>query len=53
MADLPRPEDAEPASCLDEKINWLTDEQRIGYGQRREDPAILMRPAEKWNDGAR
>ena len=45
-------EDAALASCLDERINWLTDSRRIGYAEWLEDPEVFMRRAELWNDGA-
>ncbi len=40
----------ELAACLDEKINWLTDGRRIGYGQWVEDPSVFMGRAEIWNE---
>ena len=41
-------QDAELAACLDEKINYLTDRQRIGYGEWRANPAIFLQRAEQW-----
>jgi len=38
------------AACLDEKINWLTDNRRIGYGQWVEDPTVFLGRAEMWNE---
>ena len=45
-------EDAVLASCLDERINWLTDNRRIGYAEWLDDPTVFMRRAELWNAGA-
>ena len=42
-------EDADLLSCLDEKINYLTDDGRIGYSEWREDSSVFMRRAETWN----
>ena len=41
-------QDVELAACLNEKINYLTDGQRIGYGQWRANPAIFLQRAEQW-----
>lgn len=43
---------AEPAlaACLDEKIDWLTDEGRIGFADWVEDPAVFMQRAQLWNN---
>ena len=38
------------AACLDEKINWLTDNRRIGYGEWVEDLAVFMQRARMWNN---
>ena len=43
-------EDGELASCIDERVNWLTDDRRIGYGEWLDDPSVFMRRAEMWND---
>ena len=40
-------------SCIDDKINLLTDNRRIGYGEWLDDPKIFMRRAQAWNDEAR
>ena len=45
--------DAALASCINEKINWLTDDRRIGYAEWVENPLVFMERAEMWNDGAR
>lgn len=39
-------EDAELRSCLDDKIDYLTDCRRIGYAEWREDSSVFMRRAE-------
>ncbi len=41
-------EAVELAACIDAKINWLTDNQRIGYAQWRNDPTVFLRRAETW-----
>ena len=46
-------EDAPLAACLDEKINWLTDNRRIGYAEWVNEPQVFMRRAQMWNDGTR
>ena len=46
-------EGTELASCLDRMIHWLTDDRRIDYASWREDPAVFMRRAAIWNEGAR
>ena len=43
--------DAELRSCLDDKIDYLTDGRRIGYAEWREDSSVFMRRAEEWNEG--
>ena len=42
--------DAQLAACLDDKINWLTDNRRIGFADWVEEPAVFMRRAEIWNE---
>ena len=42
-------EDADLAACIDDKINYLTDSRRIGYGQWRANPAVFMERAQQWN----
>ena len=44
-------EDGELRSCLDDKIDYLTDGRRIGYAEWREDSSVFMRRAEEWNEG--
>ena len=41
--------DADLAACIDDKINYLTDGQRIGYGEWRANPAIFLERAQQWN----
>ena len=41
--------DRELLACLNERIDWLTDQRRIGYPQWRADPAVFLRRAEAWN----
>ncbi|MCY4073017.1 MAG: transporter substrate-binding domain-containing protein [Chloroflexi bacterium] len=38
------------AACLDEKINWLTDDRRIDFQDWVADPAVFMGRAEMWNE---
>ena len=45
-------EDEALASCIDRKIEWLTDGRRIGYAAWLEDRAIFMERARMWNEGA-
>ena len=46
---LVRAEDAELATCIDEKINYLTDDTNIGYAEWLRDPSVFMNRAEMWN----
>ena len=41
-------EDADLAACIDDKINYLTDDQRIGYGEWRQDPMVFLTRARMW-----
>lgn len=41
-------EDADLAACIDDKINYLTDGQRIGYGEWRANPAVFAERAQQW-----
>lgn len=41
-------EDADLAACIDDKINYLTDDRRTGYGEWRQDPLIFMTRARMW-----
>ena len=44
-------EDAELAACMSDRIDFLTDEMSIGYGDWLRDPSVFMRRAEMWNGG--
>ena len=46
-------EDTALAACLDEKINWLTNNRRLGFAEWVSDSQVFMRRAEMWNEGAR
>ncbi len=37
------------AACLNERINWLTDSQKIGYAEWTEDPTVFLRRAQEWS----
>ena len=41
-------DDTDLATCLDEKINYLTDNRRIGYKEWRANPAVFLARAEQW-----
>lgn len=41
-------EDADLGACIDDKINYLTDDRRIGYGEWRQDPMVFMTRARMW-----
>ena len=41
-------DDAELLASLNEKIDWLTDNRRIGYAEWRADPTVFMQRAELW-----
>ncbi len=41
--------DADLAACIDDKINYLTDYQNIGYDDWRTDPTIFMQRAQQWS----
>ena len=41
--------DADLAACIDDKINYLTDSWRIGYGEWRANPAVFIERAQQWN----
>ena len=42
-------EDAELLACLNEKIDYLTDERRIGYAEWRAEPSVFLERAEAWS----
>ena len=41
-------EDADLAACIDDKINYLTDDRSIGYGEWRQDHSVFMTRARMW-----
>lgn len=43
-------EDADLLACLNEKIEHLTDERRIGYAEWRAEPSVFMERAKMWKD---
>ena len=42
-------EDSALATCIDDKLNYLTDNRNIGYAAWVADPAVFMHRAEMWN----
>ena len=42
-------EDADLAACIDEKLNYLTDNKNIGYGEWLQEPLVFMKRAMQWN----
>lgn len=42
--------DTELVACLDERINWLTDNRNIGYGEWLDDPSVFLERAREWNE---
>ena len=40
--------ETELLACLDERINWLTDNRNIGYGEWLENPSVFRERAKKW-----
>ena len=42
-------EDANLAACIDEKLDYLTDNKNIGYGEWLQDPSVFMKRAKQWN----
>ena len=45
-------EDEALASCIDEKIAWLTDDRRIGFAEWLADRAVFLERARRWNERA-
>ena len=41
-------EDQDLLTCVDDKINYLTDNRRIGYGEWRANPMVFTERAEAW-----
>ena len=46
-------QDAELRNCIDDRINFLTNDRAIGYAEWREDSLVFMRRAQAWNAGER
>ena len=42
-------QDDELRACIDEKINYLTDNRSVGYAEWLADPSVFMRRAQAWN----
>ena len=42
--------DTELLACLDERINWLTDNRNIGYGEWLDNPSVFLDRAGEWNE---
>ena len=42
--------DATLRACVNERIDWLTDDMNIGYAQWRENPSVFMERARLWNE---
>ena len=42
--------DTELVVCLDERINWLTDNRNIGYGEWLDNPSVFLERAREWNE---
>ena len=43
--------DGELRDCINEKINYLTDNRSVGYAEWLADPSVFMRRAQTWNSG--
>ena len=43
-------EDIALAACIDEKLNYLTDNRSIGYAEWVADSSVFMRRAQMWNN---
>lgn len=42
-------DNARMLACIDEKLDWLTDQRRIGYPEWRIDPGVFLARAAVWN----
>ncbi|MCY4523001.1 MAG: transporter substrate-binding domain-containing protein [Caldilineaceae bacterium] len=42
-------ENTDLIACINERIDWLTDNQAIGYAEWRKDPGIFRQRADLWN----
>ncbi len=45
--------DVELRNCIDERINFLTNDRALGYAEWREDRLVFMRRVQAWNGGKR
>ena len=43
--------DSELASCISDKLDYLTDGMSIGYAEWLQDPSVFMRRAQAWSGG--
>ena len=41
-------DERELLACIDERIDWLTDDRRIGYAEWRADASVFERRAARW-----
>ena len=46
-------QDDELRNCIDERINFLTNDRALGYAEWRGDSLVFMRRAQAWNGGKR
>ena len=46
-------EDSDLVACLNERLDWLTDNRAIGYGEWSEDTSVFHHRAELWNQRSR
>lgn len=42
-------ENASLLACINERIDWLTDNRNIGYAEWRTDPGVFRQRADQWN----
>ena len=42
-------DNVEMLACIDEKLDWLTDDRRLGYAEWRADPGVFLARAALWN----
>ena len=42
-------DNVEMLTCIDEKLEWLTDGRRLGYAEWRADPGLFLARAALWN----
>ena len=45
-------EDMALLACLNEKIDWLTNERTVGYAEWRADPSVFRKRARAWRPGS-